>query len=92
MYTVAYSKPVEKELRKLSRNKVLFRSLIKQIQGLAKNPQPIGAEKLKGTTNVYRLRQGQYRIVYSIEKNKLVVLIIRVGHRKDVYRQLSSTN
>ncbi len=56
-----------------------------RIQGLGRNPRPSGAEKLSGLDR-YRLRQGNYRIIYAIEDERLVVLVVRIGHRRDVYR------
>ncbi len=52
---------------------------------LAKNPRPRGCEKLKGRSG-YRIRQGNYRIIYDIQEEVLTVRVIRIGHRKDVYR------
>ena len=59
--------------------------VVRRIQGLADNPRPRGAEKLSGQ-NRYRVRQGNFRIIYSIEDDKLIVHIVKVGDRKDVYR------
>ena len=59
-----------------------------RIDGLAANPRPPGAKKLKGESDLYRLRSGNYRIIYSIEDVRLIVLVIRIGHRRDVYRDL----
>lgn len=56
-----------------------------KIQELASNPRPHGYEKLSGEEK-YRLRQGTYRIVYSIDDSAREVLIVKIGHRKDVYR------
>jgi len=52
---------------------------------LAEDPRPPGSKKLSGNDK-YRVRQGTYRIVYSIEDNELIVVVVKVGHRKDVYR------
>jgi len=60
--------------------------IIERIQALASDPRAQGAEKLAGTTDRYRLRQGQYRIVYLIDDRSHEVTIFKVGHRKDVYR------
>lgn len=60
--------------------------IIGRIQTLAGNPRPPGCEKLSGHDDKYRVRQGRYRIVYSIEDLQLVVYVVKVGHRKDVYR------
>ena len=59
--------------------------VVSRIQGLARTPRPPGCEKLSGSDR-YRIRQGDYRIIYSIEDVELVVLVVRVGHRRDVYR------
>ena len=59
-----------------------------RIDGLAADPRPPGAKKLQGESDLFRLRCGNYRIIYSIEDVKLVVLVIRIGHRRDVYRGL----
>ena len=59
-----------------------------RIDGLAAHPRPPGAKKLKGESDLFRLRSGNYRIIYSIEDVQLIVLVIRIGHRRDVYRRL----
>lgn len=61
--------------------------IVKRILGLATDPRPPGSQKLSGRER-YRIRQGQYRIVYGIEKDELVVYVVKIGHRKDVYRAL----
>jgi mRNA interferase RelE/StbE len=58
------------------------------ILSLASNPRPVGSKKLKGLENVFRIRVGDYRIVYQIEDKRLIVLVVRVGHRKDIYKGL----
>jgi mRNA interferase RelE/StbE len=62
--------------------------LMERIGKLAENPRPFGCERLSGK-NKYRLKQGRYRIVYSISDQDLVVNVVKVGHRKDVYNLLS---
>ena len=61
------------------------RKVVAKIQGLAKDPRPRGCERLSGHEQ-YRLRQGDYRILYSIEEKDLIVAVVKVGHRKEVYR------
>ena len=60
--------------------------VIKKIQGLANDPRPPGCEKLTGEEK-FRIRQGRYRIVYSIIDKELIVIVIKVGHRKDIYKK-----
>jgi len=59
--------------------------IIHRIQELARDPRPAGCEKLSGHEK-YRLRQGQYRVIYSISDRELTVLVVKVGHRRDIYR------
>ena len=59
-----------------------------RIDGLATDPRPPGAKKLQGESDLFRLRAGNYRVIYSIEDVRTIVLVIRIGHRRDVYRGL----
>ena len=61
------------------------RRLVARLQRLSSDPRPPGSEKLSGH-DLYRIRQGNYRVLYSVEDLALVVLVIKVGHRRDVYR------
>jgi mRNA interferase RelE/StbE len=63
------------------------RRIVKRIESLADNPRPNGVQKLSGKER-YRIRQGRYRILYSIRDRELIVYIVRVGDRKSVYRNL----
>ncbi|MBF0274408.1 MAG: type II toxin-antitoxin system RelE/ParE family toxin [Nitrospinae bacterium] len=72
-----------KELEKIPRND--SKKIINKIKSLAHNPHPVGSEKLSGSEK-YRIRQGNYRIIYSIENNALIVFVIKIAHRKDVYK------
>lgn len=79
-----YIKPTAvKELQKIPKRDLS--RIIGKIRSLSSNPRPPGCEKLTADEK-YRIRQGRYRIVYSIEDDKLVVLVIKIGHRKDIYR------
>jgi mRNA interferase RelE/StbE len=60
--------------------------IVTRMRSLARDPRPFGTEKLSGKGDLYRLRVGRYRVVYSVGDAELVVLIVRVGHRKNVYR------
>jgi mRNA interferase RelE/StbE len=60
--------------------------IIKRIQDLSSDPRPPGCEKLSGHDDKYRVRQGTYRLVYSVSDVSLVICIVKVGHRKEVYR------
>jgi mRNA interferase RelE/StbE len=61
--------------------------IIKRIQSLYSDPRPPGCEKLSGHDDKYRVRQGVYRIVYSVSDIELVVCVVKVGHRREAYRK-----
>ena len=73
-----------RQLKKLPRHDK--RRIRDAIDSLMSNPRPSGANKLVGTDDQWRVRVGTYRIIYEIHDDRLLVLVIRVGHRKDVYR------
>jgi mRNA interferase RelE/StbE len=58
-----------------------------KIDSLAHDPRPRGVEKLSGEENLYRVRVGNYRIIYQLQDAQLIVLVVKVGHRRDVYRK-----
>ncbi|WP_061217678.1 type II toxin-antitoxin system RelE family toxin [Leptospira weilii] len=82
-YSILLSKSVTKQLDKLPEN--IADSLIEAIEGLAKNPRPQGVKKLKGRDG-FRIRKGDYRIIYDIQDQKLIIEVIAIGHRKDIYQ------
>ena len=85
MYRVLLRPPAQKFLRKL-RDKSLTARLIAAMRGLASQPRPPGCEKLVGPDNLYRIRVGDYRIVYQARDEVLLVLVLKIGHRREVYR------
>ena len=82
-YRIFFRKSVAKDLEKIPGKDL--RKIMKRIEGLGDAPRPQGCEKLSGREQ-YRVRQGRYRIVYSIQDDVLTVWIVKVGHRKDAYR------
>ncbi len=85
MYTISIKPSALKEISKLP--KPIIKKVENAIDNLAANPRPDGVKKLKGTTeNLYRIRIGNYRIVYIIDDVIRIVNISRVGHRRDIYR------
>jgi mRNA interferase RelE/StbE len=73
-----------KEIQKLPRP--LITKIVSAVDNLSSNPFPQGVRKLVGTENTYRIRIGDYRVLYNIIEQKVIIEIIRVGHRKDVYK------
>lgn len=59
---------------------------LKAIRNLAETPRPQGVKKLSGEDNLYRIRIRNYRVIYQIQDNVLLILIVAVGHRRDIYR------
>ena len=85
-YRVLIKPSAKKELVAISTKKDRQR-IVRKVESLAEEPRPAGCEKLSGYDR-YRIRQGKYRIIYGIDDDELVVLVIKIGHRRDVYRAL----
>jgi mRNA interferase RelE/StbE len=82
-YKIYFKESVEKDFRTIPKKDI--RKIILRIQALAGDPRPSGHEKLTGQER-YRIRQGHYRIIYSIQDKEFTVWVVKIGHRKDVYR------
>ena len=82
-YELMFRKSVAKDLRVLPKRDI--ERIMQRICSLAEDPRPAGCEKLSSQER-YRVRQGIYRIIYEINDARLVVLVVKVGHRGDVYR------
>ena len=83
-YSLEIARTAEKQLRKLpadARRRVAWSML-----ALGEEPYPPGSRKLTGYDDVFRIRIGVYRIIYSVAGLKLVIVILKIGHRKDIYR------
>jgi mRNA interferase RelE/StbE len=86
-YTVEVAPRAERQLKQLARKlpKGTFNKIAEEIDALAKNPRPRHTKKLEDTSDFYRIDIKDYRIVYTIQDNRLVVLIVKVAHRREVY-------
>ena len=82
-YKIYFRESVEKDFRTIPKKDTV--KILQRIKSLGTDPRPSGCEKLTGQER-YRLRQGRYRIVYSVQDKELTIWIVRIGHRKDVYR------
>jgi mRNA interferase RelE/StbE len=85
-YTIRFERTALKDLKKFPGN--IVKSLWKELDALKSNPRPHGCKKLKGTDYLFRIRVGNYRIIYQVQETDLIVLVIRIGDRKNVYRGL----
>ena len=83
VYKIFLKNSVKKDLSAIPKKNL--KRILNKIEFLGDNPRPVGCEKLSGQEK-YRLRQGSYRIIYSIQDNELTVWVVKVGHRREVYR------
>jgi mRNA interferase RelE/StbE len=84
-YVVALTSSAEKELKRLPGN--LVERIIPRLERLGSNPRPAGCKKLKGGDREWRIRVGDYRVVYTIDDSKRLVEVTRVRHRSEVYER-----
>jgi mRNA interferase RelE/StbE len=82
-YKIFFKKSVEKDFKVIPKKDL--KKILNRIEALAEDPRSSGCEKLTGQHR-YRLRQGRYRILYSIQDDELTVWVVKVGHRKEIYR------
>lgn len=82
-YQVLLSKAARKQLNTFP--VFIHNKIIEDIATLAETPRPAGCKKLKGQKNAWRIRVGDYRVIYEIEDKQLRILVIAIGHRKDIY-------
>ena len=82
-YKIFFKKSVEKDFKVIPKKDLV--KILERIETLAEDPRPSGCEKLSGQQK-YRLRQGRYRILYSVQDDELTIWVVKVGHRKDIYR------
>ncbi len=81
-YKIYFKKSVEKDFKVIPKKDL--KKILERIEALAEDPRPPGCEKLSGQQR-YRLRQGRYRILYSIQDDELTVWVVKVGHRRNIY-------
>ncbi len=86
-YQIKWKNSAKKELKSLA--KEIIPKIIKTVESLAENPYPNGIKKMVGSNNTYRIRVGEYRIIYNIESNLLIIEIIKIGHRQGVYKKIN---
>ena len=84
IYSIEISRAAHKALKDIPHNDV--RKIRDKIEKLKKEPLPNGNEKLAGNEDLYRIRSGDYRIIYQILKKQLIILVVKIGHRREVYR------
>jgi mRNA interferase RelE/StbE len=85
-YTVEVSPAASRQIRKLDRN--TQKRVLARLEKLEEDPRPHDASKLQSPEELYRIRVGDYRIIYHIEDDRLLILIVKVGNRREIYRNL----
>ena len=83
-YSIEWKRSAAKELKRLPKEVVT--RVLEAVETLRINPFHAGVRKLSGAEHTYRIREGSYRVLYSVYTSRLIIEVIRVGHRKDVYR------
>ena len=86
VYTITFRPAVEKDLRTLPQKELL--RIKRKIDALAKNLPDQAITKMKGNNRFHKIRVGDYRIIYEIHDDTQVILVAKIGHRKDIYKQL----
>ena len=86
VHRIVFAPRAERDFRVLAPE--AQRRLKPRIDALAREPRPRGVETLKGEENLLRLRVGVYRVIYQVEPKRLVILVLKIGHRREVYRGL----
>jgi mRNA interferase RelE/StbE len=85
MYSIEFDKSVKKTLSKLP-NEVV-KKILDAITELADDARPYGCKKLQGSGDFYRIKIGNYRVIYEISDGELLILVVEIGHRKEVYKK-----
>ena len=83
-YRVVFRKSITPDMRRIPNRDL--RRILETIDALSEDPRPPGVEKLSGQER-YRVREGDYRIIYEVKDDQVIVVVVKIGHRKDVYRR-----
>ncbi|HSA62449.1 MAG TPA: type II toxin-antitoxin system RelE/ParE family toxin [Nitrospiraceae bacterium] len=83
-YSILLAPPAERQLKAFA--PAIQKRLVRRLHSLRDNPRPQGVKKLAGENDLYRVREGDYLIVYTIRDKELIVLVVKIGDRKEVYR------
>ena len=87
LYSIEWKRSAAKELKQLPKNAI--QKALSVVEELTVNPHPASSRKLSGTDHTYRIRFGDYRLIYNVMEQVLIIEVIRVGYRKSVYRNLA---
>ena len=82
-YRIEWRNSTKKDLKRISRKEIS--RIVKAVEALSKEPRPTGSKKLSGSESTYRIRVGSYRVVYEIDDEVILIEVVKVGHRKNIY-------
>lgn len=82
-YRIEFTRRAARDLERLDRRARL--RIVEAVAGLGIDPRPAGVKKLKGADNAWRIRVGDYRVIYEIHDNSVLIVVFRVGHRRDIH-------
>lgn len=83
-YSILLAPPAERQLKALT--EPVQKRIVKRLRTLKESPRPQGVKNLAGEEDLYRIREGDYRIIYTIQDKQLTVLVVKIGDRKEIYR------
>ena len=83
-YRIEVSATAEKQIKKLGRDDRI--RVLRAVQTLADEPRPAGCRRLQGYDDVFRIRVGRFRVLYSIDGRRIIITVLKVAHRRDLYR------
>jgi mRNA interferase RelE/StbE len=83
-YKIEISLTAERQLKRIHRENAI--RILKAISLLANEPRPHGVKKLSGYEHVYRIRVGDFRVLYEIDEHRILIIILKIGHRREIYR------
>lgn len=86
LFNIQWKSVAKKELKKLDKSTIL--KILTAVEALAQTPYPQGVRKIQGMEHAYRIRVGDYRVVYTVEASVLLIEIIRVRHRREIYKKI----
>ena len=86
-YKIEWRRSTKKDFKGISKSEIP--KIIKAVENLSENPHPSGSKKLTGSEFTYRMRIGNYRVIYEIHDKRILVEVVKVGHRKDIYQSRS---
>ena len=87
-YKIEWKNSAKKELKSIDRR--VISDIVSAVERLAEHPTPGDSRKLRGSERTYRIRVQDYRVIYAVDRDRVLIEVLRIGHRKEVYRQFTA--